>query len=97
MKKAIINLYELAELDPKAKARAIDNHRQFLLQIMQPADFISGDPEYDTPEELEKTYNAEYEYLLDNDEPIIESIDINEYLFYQDGELANLNKLELIA
>ena len=94
MKKAIIelNLYTINELDEKAKARAIEDHRQFELSIMQPEDFISGETEYDTPEELQKTYEAEYEYYLNNDEPIIENIEANEYLFFMNGELASVTQ-----
>ena len=44
-----INLYTFAELSANAKAKAIEEHRRFLLDDMQPEDFISGDPEYDTP------------------------------------------------
>lgn len=84
----IINLYSFDELNDNAKEKAINDHRMFLLEIMQPEDFISGDPEYDTPEELEKAYNSEYDYYLFNDDPIIESIECNEYLFFENGELA---------
>lgn len=87
MKTININIYNFDELNDKAKNRAVDDHRNFLLSIMRPNDFISGDPEYDTPEELEKTYQSEYEYYLMNDEPIIESIEINEYMFYSNGEI----------
>lgn len=87
MKTININIYNFDELNDKAKNRAVDDHRNFLLSIMCPNDFISGDPEYDTPEELEKTYQSEYEYYLMNDEPIIESIEINEYMFYSNGEI----------
>jgi hypothetical protein len=92
MKTATVNfnLYELHELDEQAREKAIEEHRRFMLEIMRPDDFISGDPEYDTPEELQKTYEAEYDYILMNDDPVIESIEINEYLFFEDGELANV-------
>ena len=84
-----VTLYSFDELTDKAKSRAIYEHRTFLLDIMQPSDFISGCAEYDTPEELQKAYDSEYDYYLMNDEPIIESITINEYLFFADGTLAN--------
>lgn len=90
MKKATINLYDFNELNPKAKERAINDHRDFLLSVMQPDDFISGEPEYDTEEKLMETYNAEYEYFLNDDEPIIESIEINDYMFFGNGEMANV-------
>lgn len=87
MKTISINIYSLDELNEKARNRAIEEHRKFLLSIMCPEDFISGCPEYDTPEELEKAYNSEYEYYLKNDEPIIESIEANEYMFFSNGEI----------
>lgn len=87
MKTISINIYSLDELNEKARNRAIEEHRAFLLSIMCPEDFISGCPEYDTPEELKKAYNSEYEYYLMNDEPIIESIEINEYMFFSNGEI----------
>ena len=83
-----IKLYPFAELSDKAKEKAIEQHRQFELEIMQPKDFISGDPQYDTPEELQKAYEAEFKYYEENDEPIIENIEANEYLFFASGELA---------
>lgn len=87
MKTVSLNIYELHELNEKARNKAIEDHRIFLLSEMRPEDFISGDPEYDTPEELEKAYNSEYDYYLFNDEPIIESIECNEYFFYENGEI----------
>lgn len=90
MKQAIIpiNLYEFSELNTTAKTRAIEDHRQFLLSIMTKDDFISGDSEHDTPEKLQEVFESEYDFTLYNDEPVIESIEINEYLFYSDGDLA---------
>ena len=89
MIKLEINLYKFEELTDRAKERAIMDHRIFILNDMQPTDFISGDPEYDTPEELEKAYREQFDYLNENDEPIIESIEINDYLFYYNGETAH--------
>ena len=85
-----VNLYTLDELSDRARNRAIREHRDFLLSVMSPNDFISGDSEYDTPEKLNEAYESEYDYYLMNDEPIIESIEINEYLFFCDGEIANV-------
>ena len=82
-----INLYSFDELREAAQKRAIDDQRRFLLDMMTPSDFISGDPQYDTPEELQKVYEAEYNNYSENDEPIIESLAINEYLFYYNGEI----------
>lgn len=84
-----ISLYKLNELSEAAKERAIEEHRSFLLEIMCPDDFISGDEEYDTEEQLQETYDREYDYVLMNDEPVIESIEANDYYFFSDGELAD--------
>ena len=51
----VIGIYKFDELNPDAREKAIFDHRCFLLSIMQPNDFISGCPEYDTEEELQKT------------------------------------------
>ena len=87
-----VTLYELDELSEGARWSAIESHRQFLLNIMTPDDFISGDPEYDTPEQLREAYNSEYAYYEAADDPIVESIEANEYLFFEDGELAHTVK-----
>lgn len=95
--KKIIYVYKFEELEKYAKNKAIEEHRQFLLSIMTPNDFISGCAEYDTAEELQKTYEAEYEYYLENDEPIIESIECNEYNFTSDGEIIGYSELQQLT
>ncbi len=85
-----IKLYTLAELSPAARENAIEAHRRFELSIMKPDDFISGDPEHDTIQSLQNTYEKEYDYVSMNDEPVIESIEANEYLFFEDGTMANV-------
>ena len=84
-----ISLYKLNELSEAAKSRAIEEHRSFLLEIMRPDDFISGEEEYDTKEQLQETYDREYDYILMNDGPVIESIEANDYYFFSNGELAD--------
>ena len=88
MKKVTINLYSFAELNESAKQNAINEHRDFELSVMCPDDFISGEPEYDTEEELLKAYNEQYSYFMQNDDPIIEALEANEYLFFANGKLA---------
>lgn len=83
-----IKLYSLNELPDKAKQKAIDDHRNFELSVMCPSDFISGEAEYDTEEELQKMYEKQYDYYLCNDEPIIENIEANDYLYFENGEQA---------
>lgn len=85
-----ITLYTLDELTEQARTFAIEEHREFLLSIMTPSDFISGDPEFDTPEELQKAYESEYNYTLENDDTVVESIETNEYQFYSDGAIAHI-------
>jgi hypothetical protein len=85
-----ITLFQFDELSDKAQEKAIYEHRNFMLSTMTPTDFISGCPEYDTPEKLQEAYDLEYDYYLMEDEPIIESIQINEYWFFCDGTLANV-------
>lgn len=83
-----IKLYSFSELNEKAKRKAIEAHREFMLSLMAQDDFITGIAEYDTPEELQKTYEAQYDYYAMNDEPIIENIESNDYLFFENGKLA---------
>lgn len=85
-----IMLYKLDELNEEARQRAIDEHRNFLLEIMRPEDFDCGDPCIDTPERSAAIYEAEYNHILNNDNPVIESIKINEYLFYSNGKMAHI-------
>ena len=84
-----IYLYNFEELEHYAREKAIEEHRSFLLSVMNKDDFISGDPEYDTEESLQETYEKEYAYYEENDDPIIESIKINDYLFFYDGSIAS--------
>lgn len=80
-----IKLYSFHELGQEAQTRAIEDHRRFMLETLEP-DFIDGVTDWNDPEKM-TMYNEEYKYLLMNDEPIIENIEINEYTFFADGEL----------
>ena len=40
------------------------------------------------PDIFQKTYEAVYVYYLMNDKPIIENIEANNYLFFENGKLA---------
>ena len=84
-----IKLYSFSELSEKAKRKAIEDHREFELSNMRPEDFITGTTEYDTPEELQRAYEVQYDYYAMDDEPIIELIEANDYLFFENGELAH--------
>ena len=87
--KVVIKLFSLDELSDTARSKAIEDHREFMLSIIHPNDFISGDEEHDTPEELSKACEAECDYYSFEDDPIIESIEANEYLFFESGDLAS--------
>lgn len=78
MKKVTINLYQFDELFEGAQGLVIERHREFMLRTTFPSDF-----------EYEGDFTATIEDLENNDEPIIENIRINDYLFYQTGVLAN--------
>lgn len=80
-----IKLYKLDELSAFAQGHAIEEHRQFLLDTLRP-DYIDGFCDWNNPEKMEM-YHSEYEYIEDNDEPVIESIEANDYLFYYDGTI----------
>ncbi len=73
-----IKLYQLAELESEAKEIAVAEHREFLVSVY-------SDDMYD--ESFEMT-QWKYEKALTEDE-VIESIDINDYLFYADGDMAH--------
>ena len=73
-----VKLFSINELPLISKRKAIDEHRLFMLTIMQPRD-------YDNKYDFEETYN----YTLFYDEPVIDDIQANEYLFFEDGTLAH--------
>ncbi len=83
-----INLYEVDELQERAKQKALENIREFELSILSVSDFIGcGDPELDTPESM---YEEDYNDILLNDERVLEDIRANEYLFFDDGRQAHI-------
>lgn len=43
MKTISIKLYSFKELNAEAQEKAIEDHREFLLLVMSPDDYISGD------------------------------------------------------
>ena len=79
-------IYSFDELSEKAKEHAIQEHRETILSEMSVSDFEGcGDPELDTPESM---YEDEYNYILFEDEGVIDSIRANEYWFFQSGKPA---------
>ena len=80
-----LKLYSFNELPKAAQERAIQEHRDFLLSVLQP-DYIDGITDWNDAEKMEM-YRDEYDYMENNDEPIIENIEINDYLYFYDGTL----------
>ena len=78
MKNAQINLYSFNELSETAKQRAIYEHQSFL-------DFMPIEYENEEGEMI----NEWHEH---SEEETIESIEINEYLFFADGKMANVTR-----
>ncbi len=73
-----IKLFRLAELDEDARERALEEHRDFLVTVY-------SDDMYDSSFEMTQ---EKYENELTEDE-VIDSIDINDYLYYASGEMAH--------
>lgn len=71
-----IKLYSFHELNQEAQRKAIEEHRQFLIETEIPGDC-----------ETWEEYNEQIAYLNTNDDYIIENIEINEYTFFADGKL----------
>ena len=76
MKTAIINLYNLSELEENAKQLAIYEH----------IDFLDNEGIEEENENGEMVTDYSYKHTKSD---AIDSINMNEYLFYSDGELAN--------
>ena len=78
MKTVTINLYSFSELNDAAKEKAIFEHGAFLDSM--PDDYENEDG------------NLVSEYVDHTEEEIIESIEMNEYLFFADGDMANVTQ-----
>ena len=77
MKKVTIDLFSLDELDMDAKSIAINEHKEFLLSIFD-ASYYEGE---------NYTYSQYNKDLKKKD--IIESIEANNYLFFNSGKMAH--------
>ena len=71
-----IKIYSFSELTPEAQQKAIDQHRNFLESLPVEIENESG--------ELEEIYGLRYE-----ESEIIENIEVNEYLFFFNGDLCS--------
>ena len=76
MKQVTINLYSFNELSEQAKQKAINEHMDFLLN--------EGEMQENEAGVLETVY---YDEIPENE--VIESIEANDYVFFQDGSLAH--------
>lgn len=76
MTQAKISLYSFAELSEQAKRKAISEHEDFLLSVGEESENEDGEMVTEYPEEIEESV-------------VIEHIEINEYLFFEDGNLAH--------
>jgi len=74
MKKVTINLYEFKELGKESKERAIQEHKEFL-------DLMPVEVENEEGE-------MEDEYYNHSKDEIIDSIEANEYVYFESGEMA---------
>jgi|SRR5690606_28645727 len=75
MKTVTINLYSFNELNENARKKAIEEHYCFM---------VSLPPEYEDENGEMKT---EENYDPSNEE-VIDNIELNDYLFYRDGNVA---------
>jgi hypothetical protein len=78
--KVEIPLYTIDELEESAREKAIREHREFLLCVSDASDF----------EDNNSAYLEWFNDVESNDEPVLESIRINEYLFFENGEFAEV-------
>jgi 5'-3' exonuclease len=78
MIKIEINLYSFAELGEKAKKKAIRNHKDFMLSRAEVIEDDDGGL---------ITHYYDEDDLDDHD--VIDEIEANEYLFFEDGGLAH--------
>jgi len=76
MKTANIKLYSFSELSESAKLKAIEDHREFLESLPVEIEDESG--------ELKEYYGMEY-----TDSEIIENIEANEYIYFNNGEMTS--------
>ena len=80
-----INLYKYEELNEEAKEKAFDEHLSFLCSI--PYEYETEDEDGNIIQKTENILKWNYEELKFYVE---DSININEYLFFESGEMANI-------
>lgn len=80
-----IKLYSFSELNAAAKRKAIDDHRQFLLNELW-GEYARLSAHGD---ENDEEYDERYAYIEKHDEYIIEEIEANEYFYFANGDLCS--------
>jgi len=74
MKQVLINLYSFNELSKKAQEKAIREHQTFMEEMGEEFEDENGEMKKDYPEYSE--------------DDVKENIEANEYIFFEDGNLA---------
>lgn len=85
MKTITINLYSFSELSDEAKEKAIHNHINFIIETMDEQSYF-----YQYHKEMERMLTPwflEQVIYEKAKKEVIEDIEINDYLFFVDGEL----------
>ena len=76
MKQVTINLYSFHELGKVAQRKAIEEHKEFMESIPAPVEVEEG--------------HIKNIYEKYNKAEVIDNIEANEYVFFEDGELASV-------
>ena len=81
MKKVQVELvlYRIDELNIESRDRAIEEHTDFLLTMFNEDDY-----------DCDYSYSEYYNDM--NDSYVIESIEVNGYLYFEDGGMANVTR-----
>ena len=81
--KVEIKLHELNELSESAKTKAISEHYNFMFETERPENFEDEEDYESHMNWLEKWSDGVENYVIEN-------IEANEYLYFEDGSLANI-------
>ena len=89
MKTINIKLYEFKELSEEAQERAISDHINFEIEVAQPGDEENCwlQDSFDEAERLHTPWFLGSIIYENHKQDIIDNIELNEYLFFEDGEL----------
>jgi len=84
----VVTLYTHHDLEEQAYMKAISERREYLKASLAPEDFINGYPAHDTPENLQKEYQHQYDIIDNYDDFIEDDMDATHAFYYEDGSLA---------